>query len=77
MKNFDEPIGNERKFDFRFNGAQPGIYIVFATASDKTLVRSGAMKNGTKTEDFVPLLMRELALDGQGAIDISYLELTR
>jgi serine/threonine protein kinase len=77
MKNFDEPIGNERKFDFRFNGAQPGIYIVFATASDKTLVRSGAMKNGTTTEDFVPLLMRELALDGRGAIDISYLELTR
>ena len=77
MKKFHEPIGSERYFEFRLTGAPPGIYMLIATASGKTLVRSGAMKDGISTKDFLPLLSRELALDGKGASDITYLELTR
>ena len=77
MRQFDAPIGSERRFAFRLPSATPGIYMLVATASDNTLVRAGAMKDGTLAQDFLPLLGRELATDGQGAIDIAFLELTR
>tara|TARA_B100000768_G_scaffold107009_1_gene99299 strand:+ start:7044 stop:9107 length:2064 start_codon:yes stop_codon:yes gene_type:complete len=76
MEQFDEPIGDQRYFEFRLsNNAQAGIYMLISTASEKTLVRSGALKDGTATEKFLPLLSRELAQDGIGAVDISYIEL--
>ena len=77
MRQFDAPIGSERRFSFRLPSAAPGIYMLVATASDSTLVRAGALKDGTLAQVFLPLLGRELATDGQGAIDITFLELTR
>ncbi len=77
MRQFEAPLGSERRFAFRLPSAAPGIYMLVATASDSTLVRAGALQNGTLAQDFIPLLGRELATDGQGAIDIAFLELTR
>ena len=77
MRQFDDPIGDERRFAFRLPSAAPGIYMVIATASDSTLVRAGAMRDGTVATDILPLMTRELAVDGQGAVDIAFLELTR
>ena len=77
MRQFDAPIGSQRRFAFRLPSATPGIYMLIATASDSTLIRAGALKDGTLAEDFLPLLRRELAVDGQGATDIAFLELTR
>ncbi len=77
MRQLDDPIGDERRFSFRLPSAAPGIYMVVATASDAPLVRAGAMQDGTLADTILPLMTRELALDGQGAVDISFLELTR
>ena len=77
MRQLDDPIGDERRFSFRLPSAAPGIYMVIALASDAPLVRAGAMQDGTLADTILPLMTRELALDGQGAVDISYLELTR
>ena len=77
MRQLDDPIGDERRFAFRLPSAEPGIYMLIATASDSPLVRAGAMQDGMMASEFLPLLTRELAVDGQGAVDISYLELTR
>lgn len=77
MRQLDAPIGTERRFAFRLPSAAPGIYMLIATASDSTLVRAGAMKDGILAQDFLPLLGRELAVDGQGTTDITFLELTR
>ncbi|WP_052249800.1 serine/threonine-protein kinase [Tateyamaria sp. ANG-S1] len=77
MRQFDDPIGDQRRFAFRLPSAAPGTYMVVATASADTLVRAGAMRDGTGAVDIMPLLMRELATDGQGAVDIAFLELTR
>ncbi len=77
MRQFDDPIGDERRFAFRLPSAAPGIYMVIALASDSALVRAGAMQDGTTADVILPLMTRELALDGQGAVDIAFLELTR
>jgi len=77
MRQFDDAIGDERRFAFRLPSAAPGIYILVATASDSPLVRAGAMRDGTQASDILPLMTRELATDGQGAADIAFLELTR
>ncbi|MEM8578698.1 MAG: serine/threonine-protein kinase [Pseudomonadota bacterium] len=77
VRQLADPIGSERRLGFRMPGAAPGIYLVLATASDATLVRAGAMQDGTAASDIMPLLTRELALDGQGAVDIGFLEVTR
>jgi serine/threonine-protein kinase len=77
MRQFDDPIGDERRFAFRLPSAAPGIYMVVAIASDAPLVRAGAMQDGTPAATILPLMMRELALDGQGAVDVAFLELTR
>ncbi|MEP1585264.1 MAG: serine/threonine-protein kinase [Tateyamaria sp.] len=77
MRQLDDPIGDERRFSFRLPSAAPGIYMVVALASDAPLVRAGAMQDGTLADTILPLMTRELALDGQGAVDIAYLELTR
>lgn len=76
MRQFDDPIGNERRFAFRLPSAPPGKYLLVATASEDTLVRAGAMQDGTTASEIFPLMLRELAQDGQGAVDIAYLELT-
>ena len=77
MRQFDDPIGDERRFAFRLPSAAPGIYMVIALASDSPLVRAGAMQDGTAADAILPLMTRELAVDGQGAVDIAFLELTR
>lgn len=77
MRQFDDPIGNERRFAFRLPSAPPGKYLLVVTASDQTLVRAGAMQDGTLASEILPLMLRELAQDGQGAVDIAYLELTQ
>ena len=77
MRQFDDPIGDERRFAFRLPSAAPGIYMVIALASEAALVRAGAMQDGTTADVILPLMTRELALDGQGAVDIAFLELTR
>ncbi|MEM6371307.1 MAG: serine/threonine-protein kinase [Pseudomonadota bacterium] len=77
MRQFDDPIGDERRFAFRLPSAAPGIYMVIATASESPLVRAGAMQDGTGADAILPLMTRELAVDGQGAVDIAFLELTR
>jgi len=77
MRQMDDPIGDERRFSFRLPSAAPGIYMVISSASDKPLVRAGAMQDGTLADTILPLMTRELALDGQGAVDIAFLELTR
>jgi protein kinase-like protein len=77
MRQFDDAIGDERRFAFRLPSAAPGVYIVIATASDSPLVRAGAMRDGTMAADILPLMTRELAADGQGTADIAFLELTR
>jgi len=77
MRQFDDPIGDERRFAFRLPSAAPGIYMVIALASEEALVRAGAMQDGTSADVILPLMTRELAVDGQGAVDIAFLELTR
>lgn len=77
MRQFDDPIGDERRFAFRLPSAAPGIYMLVATASENPLVRAGAMRDGTPAADILPLMTRELAVDGQGAVDVAFLELTR
>jgi hypothetical protein len=77
MRQLDDPIGDERRFSFRLPSAAPGIYMVVGIASDAPLVRAGAMQDGTLADTILPLMTRELALDGQGAVDIAFLELTR
>ena len=77
MRQLDDPIGDERRFSFRLPSAAPGIYMVVALASDDPLVRAGAMQDGTLADTILPLMMRELALDGEGAADVAFLELTR
>ncbi|MFL4472328.1 hypothetical protein ACERZ8_21480 [Tateyamaria armeniaca] len=47
MRQFDDPIGDERRFAFRLPSAAPGIYMVIALASEDALVRAGAMQDGT------------------------------
>ncbi|WP_299154031.1 serine/threonine-protein kinase [uncultured Tateyamaria sp.] len=77
MRQFDDAIGDERRFAFRLGSAAPGVYMIVATASDSPLVRAGAMRDGTQAADILPLMTRELATDGQGAADVAFLELTR
>ncbi len=77
MRQLEDPIGEERRFAFRLSSATPGVYMLISTASDSPLVRAGAMQDGVPSADFLPLLTRELAADGQGAVDIAYVELTR
>lgn len=76
MRQFDDPIGDERRFAFRLPTAAPGTYMLVATASDSALVRAGAMRDGTDASDIFPLMTTEIAEDGQGAVDIAILELT-
>lgn len=77
MRQFEDPIGDQRQFAFRMPSAPPGIYLLLATASGKALVRAGAMQDGMAAGDIMPLMLRELAVDGQGAADIAFLEVTR
>ncbi len=77
MNQLAEPIGTQRRFSFRLPSAQPGTYVLIATASDAALVRAAAMVDGTAASDLLPLMMRELAQDGQGSVTISVVEITR
>ncbi len=71
-----EPPGDgQRRFSFRIPSAQPGVYLVLALASEKALARTGAMQDGTFAEDLLPLIARELAGDGQGAVDVAFLNI--
>ncbi|MEM8592045.1 MAG: serine/threonine-protein kinase [Pseudomonadota bacterium] len=77
MRQLDDPVGQQRRFSFRLPSATLGVYLLVVTASDSPLVRAGAMQDGALASEFLPLLTRELAVDGAGAVDIGYLELTR
>jgi len=76
MRQLDDPIGDQRRFSFRLPSAAPGVYLVISTASESALIRAGAMQDGEAAGNILPLLLRELATDGQGAADIAYLEMT-
>ena len=77
MRQLDDPVGAQRRFTFRLPSATLGVYMLVVTASESPLVRAGALQDGTPAAEFLPLLRRELAVDGAGAVDIGYLELTR
>lgn len=77
MKQLAEPIGGQRQFSFRLPSAEPGVYVLIATASNDALVRAGAMVDGTQAADVLPLMIRELSQDGQGAVGIAAIEITR
>ena len=71
----DKPIGDERHFRFRIRSGTPGKYLLISVASNKALVRTGAMQDGTAASDIFELIGRELAKDGQGAVDIGFVNL--
>ena len=75
VRQLNDPIGDQRRFAFRMPTAPPGVYLVLATASESGLVRAGAMQDGTMASDILPLMLRELATDNQGAVDVAYLRL--
>ena len=77
QERLNNPIGNEQSFGFSFGRAPAGVYVVLAISSEKALARTGAMQDGTRADDVLPLIGRELAKDPQGAVSIAYLELTR
>lgn len=77
MSQLGEPIGEQRTFSFRLPSAQPGTYVLIATASDDALVRAAAMQDGTAASEILPLMANELAEDGLGAVDIGMVEITR
>jgi len=76
-KQFADPIGEERRFSFRLPSAEPGIYVLLALASEAALVRAGAIQDGTPAPQILELIKRELAQDGQGAVDIAVVEITQ
>lgn len=76
MSQLAEPIGDQRQFSFRLPSAQPGAYVLVATASEEALVRAAAMQDGTAADDILPLMTRELADDGLGAVDVGVVEIT-
>jgi len=73
-RRLNDPIGNERKFGFQMPAAPDGTYVIIALASEKALVRTGAMKDGVKADALLPLIAREMENDQQSAVDISVLE---
>ena len=77
MSQLEDPIGDQRQFSFRLPSAQPGTYLLIATASEDALVRAAAMQDGTAATDILPLMTRELADDGLGAVDIGVVEIAR
>ena len=77
MSQLEEPIGDQRQFSFRLPSAQPGTYVLISTASEDALVRAAAMQDGTAATDILPLMTRELADDGLGAVDIGVVDITR
>ncbi len=76
MSQLREPIGDQRQFNFSLKNAQAGVYLLIATASEDALVRAAAMQDGTAAADILPLMTRELADDGLGAVDIGVVEIT-
>lgn len=70
-----DSIGSERQFQFRIQSGVPGKYVLVAISSDKALVRTGAMQDGTLSSDIFKLIGRELAKDGQGGVDIGFVNL--
>ena len=77
MAQLDDPIGDQRSFSFRLPSAQPGTYVLIATASEDALVRAGAMNDGTAAAKVLPLMTGELSKDDQGAVDIGVVNITR
>ena len=77
MSQLEDPIGDQRQFSFRLPSAQPGTYVLIATASEEALVRAAAMQDGTAAAEILPLMTRELADDGLGAVDVGVVEITR
>ncbi|MEL6883120.1 MAG: serine/threonine-protein kinase [Pseudomonadota bacterium] len=75
MQQLRDPIGDQRQFSFSLPKAEPGTYVLIATASEDALVRAAAMQDGTAATDILPLMTRELADDGLGAVDISVVEI--
>ena len=77
MSQLEDPIGDQRQFSFRLPSAQPGTYLLIATASEDALVRAAAMQDGTAATDILPLMTRELADDGLGAVDLGVVQINR
>lgn len=71
------PIGERRGFSFLLRGGEPGVYLVLALTSERALARVGALRGGEPAPELMGLLLRELARDGQGAVDLGALELSR
>lgn len=75
-RQLETPIGNTRRFSFRLPSAQPGVYVIVATASEAASVRAGAMKDGTEASVILPLIGREIAQDDAGYVVVGALEIT-
>lgn len=71
------PIGERRGFSFLLRGGEPGVYLVLALTSERALARVGALRGGEPAPELMELLLRELARDGQGAVDLGALDLSR
>lgn len=71
-----EPIGEQRQFEFRIRSGAPGTYLLVAVSSEKALVRASAMQDGTEAAVIFDLIARELALDSSGAVDLGYVHIT-
>jgi serine/threonine-protein kinase len=65
-RQLEAPIGERRRFSFRLPSAQPGVYSIVATASDKASVRAGAMTEGVEASVILPLIGREMELADAG-----------
>jgi serine/threonine protein kinase len=75
-KQLNDPIGDERGFVFRLPSAALGQYLLIAVSSEKPLVRTGAMKDGTKATDIFKLLQIELENGNQSSVDVGFVDLT-
>ncbi|WP_417262052.1 protein kinase domain-containing protein [Celeribacter sp.] len=75
-RQLDAQIGNTRRFSFRLPSAQPGVYVIVATASVSASVRAGAMKDGTEASVILPLIGREMADDAAGYVAVGALTIT-
>ncbi|WP_417257194.1 serine/threonine-protein kinase [Celeribacter halophilus] len=75
-RQLEAPIGNARRFSFRLPSAQPGVYVIVATASEAASVRAGVMQDATEAGVILPLIGREIAEDAQGYVTIGALTIT-
>ncbi|CUH75061.1 Serine/threonine-protein kinase PrkC [Tritonibacter multivorans] len=70
-----DPIGQERQFSFRIRSGAPGKYMLVAISSHKSLVRTGAMQDGTDASAIFHLISRELEKAPGAAVDVGFVHI--